>query len=205
MTLLNEQELKQVADAIDEVEKHTDAELVTVLARQADNYLYIPTLWAAVVALLLPLILKMTPFWLNGDELLMLQWFNFIALALLFRVPAATMALVPKSVKHWRASSLARRQFLENNLHHTKGETGVLIFISEAEHYVEIIADRGISQHVSNEQWQAIVNELTVHIRSKQTLKGILGCIEACGGKLKEHAPATEAKNELPNHLVVID
>jgi len=27
-----------------------------------------------------------------------------------------------------------------------------LIFISEAEHYVEIIADRGISQHANHDQ-----------------------------------------------------
>lgn len=204
MTLFTETELKQVADAIEKVEQHTDAELVTVLARQADNYLYIPTLWAAVIALLIPLLLKLTPFWLSGDELLMLQWFNFIALALLFRVPGIMMSLVPKSVKHWRASNLARRQFLENNLHHTKGETGVLIFIAEAEHYVEIIADRGISQHVSDEQWQGIVNDLVGSIKRKQTLAGMLGCIDACGEKLKQHAPATESKNELPNHLVVL-
>ena len=144
------------------------------------------------------MILKLTPFWLSGDELLMLQWFNFVALALLFRVPAATMALVPKSVKHWRAASLARRQFLEHNLHHTKGETGVLIFISEAEHYVEIIADRGISRHVSNDQWQAIVNELTSRIRNKQTLNGIVRCIEACGEKLKQHAPPLKQRMSYP-------
>ncbi len=204
MSLFTENELKQVADAIEQVENHTDAELVTVLARQSDDYFYIPTLWAAVIALLIPLFLKLTPFWLNGDELLMLQWFNFIALALLFRVPAIMMSLVPRSVKHWRASNLAQRQFLENNLHHTKGETGVLIFIAEAEHYVEIIADRGISQHVSNDQWQSIVNELTAHIKRKDTLQGMLKCIDACGEKLKQHAPATESKNELPNHLVVL-
>ena len=205
MTLFTEAELKQVADAIEKVEQDTDAELVTVLARQSDNYLYIPTLWAAVIAMLIPLLLKFTPFWLSGDELLMLQWFNFIALALLFRVPSITMSLVPKSVKHWRAANLARRQFLENNLHHTKGETGVLIFIAEAEHYVEIIADRGISQHVTNDQWQQIVNELTARIKRKETLPGMLKCIEDCGEKLKQHAPATESKNELPNYLVVLD
>ena len=204
MTLFTEDELKQVADAIDKVEQHTDAELVTVLARQSDNYLYIPTLWAAVIALLIPLLMKFTPFWLSGDELLMLQWFNFIALALLFRVPGIMMSLVPKSVKHWRAANLARRQFLENNLHHTKGETGVLIFIAEAEQYVEIIADRGISEHVSNDQWQGIVNDLVGSIKRKQTLPGMLTCIETCGEKLKQHAPATESKNELPNHLVVL-
>ncbi|RLT96865.1 TPM domain-containing protein [Ketobacter sp.] len=204
MALFTESELKQVADAINNVEQHTDAELVTVLARQSDDYVYIPTLWAAIIALLLPLLLKFTPFWLNGDELLMLQWFNFIALALLFRVPPIMMSLVPKSVKRWRAANLARRQFLDNNLHHTKGETGVLIFIAEAEHYVEIIADRGISQHVANDQWQGIVDDLVASIKRKDTLAGMLKCIEACGEKLKQHAPATESKNELPNHLVVL-
>lgn len=204
MTLFNETELKKVADAIDAVEKDTDAELVTVLAHQADDYFYIPTLWAAITALLIPFIFKLTPFWLSGDDLLMLQWINFIALALLFRVPLIMMRLVPKSVKHWRAANLARSQFLENNLHHTKGETGVLIFISEAEHYVEIIADRGISQHVGNDQWQEIVNRLTSHIKRKDTLQGMLNCINECGEMLKQYAPATGDKNELPNHLILL-
>lgn len=205
MTLFNHEQLDQVAEAINTVERETDAELVTVLAMQADNYLYIPTLWAAVIALLIPALLKLSPFWLSENELFLIQWFNFIALALLFRVPGIMMKLVPRSVKHWRARNLARTQFLENNLHHTKGETGVLIFISEAEHYVEIIADRGISQHVSNDQWQNIVDTLTASIKRKQTLEGMLRCITDCGAILKQHCPATGSKNELPNHLVVLD
>ena len=168
MTLLNDAELETIANSIAEVERTTDAELVMVLARQADNYLYIPTLYAALVALLAPLVLKLTPLWLTAEDLLLMQWINFIVLAIVFRLPAVTMALVPKHIKYWRAANLARRQFLEQNLHHTKGETGVLIFIAEAEHYVEIIADRGISQHVSNPQWQGIVNELIDHIKQRQ-------------------------------------
>ncbi len=205
MTLLNDAELETIANSIAEVERTTDAELVMVLARQADNYLYIPTLYAALVALLAPLVLKLTPLWLTAEDLLLMQWINFIVLAIVFRLPAVTMALVPKHIKYWRAANLARRQFLEQNLHHTKGETGVLIFIAEAEHYVEIIADRGISQHVSNPQWQGIVNELIDHIKQRQTLQGMIGCINAWGALLQQYAPATEQKNELPNHLVVLE
>ena len=51
MALLTESQLEQVSDAISRVEQKTDAELVTVLAYQADSYHYIPTLWAAMVAL----------------------------------------------------------------------------------------------------------------------------------------------------------
>ena len=65
--------------------------------------------------------------------------------------------LIPKGVREWRASNMARRQFLERNLHHTDGDTGVLIFVSEAEHYVEILADRGISAQVDDGRWAEII------------------------------------------------
>ncbi len=205
MTLLKQEQLDAVANAIQDVEKNTDAELVTVLASRADNYYYIPTLWAALIALATPALLKLTHFWLSSDDLFIVQWLVFIGAALVFRISPVMMRLVPKKVKQWRASNLARRQFLENNLHHTKGETGVLIFVSEAEHYVEIIADRGISQHIDNHQWQQIVDHFVAQVKAGNTQQGFIDCIAQCGVLLNQHAPATGEKNELPNHLVVLN
>ena len=205
MALLQQHELDAIAESVTEVEKHTDAELVTVLAKRADHYYYIPTLWAAVIALLIPLLLNFTPLWLDGHDLLLIQWIAFIVLAVVLRYQPIMMRLVPKHVRYWRASNLARRMFLENNLHHTKGETGVLIFVAEAEQYVEIIADRGIDRHVSAEEWQAIINNFTARVKAKQTRTGFIECIEACGDLLTIHVPATSEKNELPNHLIVLD
>ena len=85
------------------------------------------------------------------------------------------------------------------------GFSGVLIFVSAAEHYVEIIADRGISRHVTHEQWQAIVDAFTAAVKRGETLRGFLDCVNACGELLKRHVPATDQKNELPNHLVMLD
>ncbi len=204
MTLLTAEQQQQVSSAIADVEKHTDAEMVTVLARRADDYHYIPTLWAAIVALISPAIISLTPLWLSDREMLVVQWVVFIALALFLRIPPLMVRLIPKSVRYWRASNLARRQFLENNLHHTQGDTGVLIFVSEAERYVEILADRGISQHVSDEQWQIIVNSFTAKVKESRTLEGFLECIEASGSLLKQYAPATHDKNELPNRLIIL-
>jgi putative membrane protein len=204
VSLLNEQQLNTVSMAIATVESNTDAELVTVLARRADNYFYIPALWAAMIALMIPLLLKLTPLWLTADELLMAQWLVFMLLAVIFRVPAVTMRLVPQSVKRWRAGNLARRQFLENNLHHTYGETGVLIFVSEDERYVEIIVDRGISRLVDDSQWQGIVDHFTAQVKAGNTQQGFIDCIERCGELLSQHVPATAVKDELPNHLIVI-
>ena len=204
MALLNESEQRQVAAAINAVERETDAELVTVLAARADDYTYIPLLWASVLALLVPGALNYFGAWLSAQELLLVQWLSFAGLSLLLRIPALTSRLIPQTVRHWRAANMARRQFLEHNLHHTTGATGMLIFVSEAEHYVEILVDRGISTRLPDETWQAIVATFTQRVKQGQTLQGFLGCIEACGAQLKQHVPATHERNELPNHLVVL-
>ncbi|CAK9887769.1 MULTISPECIES: TPM domain-containing protein [Pseudomonas] len=205
MTLLTEQQQRQVAEAIARVERHTDAELVTVLASRADDYAYIPLLWASLLALVVPGIVHYLSGWMSVHSLLIVQWLTFIALCLVFRIPSVTTRLIPRAVRHWRAANLARRQFLEQNLHHTVGGTGMLIFVSEAERYVEIIVDEGISRHLDNKVWEVIVKRFTVQVRRGQTLQGVVSCIEACGELLRTHVPLTHERNELPNRLVVLD
>lgn len=202
--MLTDAEQQQVAQAIAAVERHTDAELVTVLARRADFYTYVPTLWAAAVALLTPGVLALTPLWLDMWDVLIAQWLVFVVLALLLRWPPLLYRLIPRRLQHWRASGMARRQFLEQNLHHTHAETGVLIFVAEAERYVEILADRGIDRHVGREQWQGLVDAFAARVRRGETLQGFLDCVQGCGELLGRHVPATSQKNELPNHMVLL-
>lgn len=204
MTLLSESEQKQVATAIAEVEKNTDAELVTVLARSSDDYTYIPLLWAGILALLVPGAVNFLTGWFGVNGLLMAQWSTFIGLCLLVRISGASHWLVPRAVRFWRASNMARRQFLEHNLHHTAGATGMLIFVSEAEHYVEILVDQGISSKIDNRVWETIVEDFTTKVRQGRTLEGFLEAVRACGTHLEASVPATREKNELPNHLVVL-
>ncbi len=204
MSLINEQEQLLLIEAIQRVEERTDAELVTVLARQADDYRYIPLLWASLLALILPGAANYYPEWLNPHQLILSQWALFIGLALLFQLPRLQYRLIPRQVRFWRASNMARRQFLEQNLHHTKGETGMLIFVSEAERYVEILVDRGISAKIPDAYWQAIVKQFTKQVHKGNIGSGFVECIEACGVELQRQIPATSKKNELPNHLVIL-
>lgn len=205
MSLLSEAEQQQVSATIQAVEQTTDAELVTVLARKSDDYFYIPTLWAAMIALFTPPLLSWTPLWLDSSDFLLVQLLTFVGVAVLLRWQPLMIFLIPKSVRYWRASNMARRQFIENNLHHTRSDSGVLIFVSEAEHYVEIIADRGISQYVSDDQWQEIVERFIAQVKSGKTKQGFIDTIEKCGELLQKHVPATDQKNELSNRLVIIE
>ena len=62
-------------------------------------------------------------------------------------------AIVPNSIQRARAHQKAVEQFLAQNLHTTKGRTGVLIYVSFAEHYAEVIADDGIYKKVPHDPW----------------------------------------------------
>lgn len=83
-----------------------------MLAARADDYAYIPLLWASLIALVVPGIVHYLSGYLTMYTLLLAQWATFIVLCLVFRLPKVTTRLIPRSVRHWRASNLARRQFL---------------------------------------------------------------------------------------------
>ncbi|MEC4240667.1 TPM domain-containing protein [Pseudomonas sp. DSV-1] len=204
MALLTPEQQRQVEEAVTRAELHTDAEIVTVLAPRADDYSYIPLLWASLIALVVPAVVHFLNSGLTTYTLLMLQWASFVFLSLIFRLPAITTRLIPPRVRHWRASNLARRQFLEQKLHHTAGRTGVLIFVSEAERYVEILVDEGISRHLDNSDWGTIVNDFVRRVALGHTAEGFITCIDACAEVLKQHVPKTQARNQLPNRLVML-
>ena len=204
MALLTQAQQRQVEDAVTRAEQRTDAEIVTVLAPRADDYSYIPLLWASLIALLVPALAHFFMAGMQTYSLLMLQWATFVVLSLIFRIPAITTRLIPPRVRHWRASNLARRQFLEQKLHHTEGRTGVLIFVSEAERYVEILVDEGISRHLDDSDWGTIVSDFVRRVALGHTAEGFIACIDACADVLKEHVPRTQARNQLPNRLVML-
>jgi len=92
------------------------------------------------------------------------------------------------------------------NLHTTLGRTGVLIYVSIAERYAEVIADDGIYRKVTPEVWDALIAALTMNIGRGAHVEGFVAAIETCGAILAEHfPPGVGDRDELPNHLIVLD
>lgn len=203
MRFLSDTDKQQIAEAIRVVEKNTAGELVTVIARRSDDYFFIPLLWASLLALTVPgLVLLLQNDWLLAHSY-MVQFISFFVLAVVFRWPTLTMKLIPRHVKYQRAHRLAMEQYFAQNLHHTQQRTGVLIFVSVAEHYVEVIADKGINDVVSSNHWNTIVQEFVERIKAGKVRDGFIEAINGCGQVLSEHFPVSEHdKNELPNHLI---
>jgi putative membrane protein len=134
-----------------------------------------------------------------------IQLITFILLSLLFRFRPIQMRLIPKRVKNQRCHRMAMEQFFLNNIHHTDKRTGILIFVSVAEHYVEIIADKGINDVVEEDTWSDVVNNFIIKVKADQIADGFIEAITTCGNELVTHFPAGGKDiNELPNHLIEI-
>ena len=194
-----------IEEAITRAEAKTSGEIVVVVTGSSDGYRSFAILWAALLALAVPLPLIWATKW-PVEHIYLLQLATFLFFGILFQWEPVRYALAPKCVMRARAHQKAIEQFLAQSLHTTKGRTGVLIFGSFAEHFAEVIADEGIYRKVSPEIWNDLIVELTGHIAAGQRSEGFIKAIERCGKILAEHFPpgASDA-DELPNHLIVLD
>jgi putative membrane protein len=195
---------KRIAEAIRAAEQKTSGEIFCVMAVASSNYRFVPIARAALVALAVPLpLFYFTPLW--AEQIYLVQLATFLACTVLFSLPGLRFALVPRWIKRDRASVEAKRQFAAHGLHLTQQRTGVLIFASIAERYVEIIADSGINDKVSPEVWDKAVKAMIAKIKQGQAVEGFLEAIRICGEVLAKHfPPGAINKNELPNKLVVM-
>ncbi|HEY3644796.1 MAG TPA: TPM domain-containing protein [Gammaproteobacteria bacterium] len=198
-------ERAEITAAIQAAEKRTSGEFVAVAARASDTYFSVALLWAAGLALIVPAPLLLFS-QLRFLDIYQAQIVAFILLTLLFEfLPGLHMALVPKRLRHARASRLAHAQFYEQGVQLTREHSGVLLFVSLGERYVEIVADKGIHEKIGAERWQAIVDGFTAKVGAGDVTGGFTGAIAACGEALAEHYPARgDDTDELSDGLIEI-
>jgi putative membrane protein len=203
--MINEHEKEQISEAIKAFERESSAEIVTVISARSDDYLFIPLLWAALGALAVPAVAMAIGSALPLMQLYGLQLLVFLALVLLGRIDAVTTALIPPSVKRARAANAARKHFLALQLHTTKKRAAVMLFVSEAERYVEILTDVEVARKIPDSEWKAVVQHFIERVQAGETARGYLETIERSGELLRPHFPRDpEETDELPNHLIVL-
>ena len=200
----------RVSAAIRSAEKSTSGEIYCVLARSSDGYFH-PA--AAVLSAAILIASVFVALWLEtrwdqiGASVFAIAQCLALAtgLAVLKAFPALRIRLVPKRVRYAKAHGNAVRQFLARNVHTTSARTGVLIFVSLAERYAEVVADAGINEKVPQSDWNRIVADLTQAASAGQLTEGFEGAIAASGALLAQHFPyRPHDRNELDDKLVEI-
>jgi putative membrane protein len=200
----------RVAEAIRGAEERTAGEIYCVVARSSDSYFYPAAFTLALAMLAISLVVAfLLEYWwydLRMHVFVAAQMLAFCcALLVISLFPRLRVYLVPRRLRYRQAHANAVKQFLARNVHLTTARTGVLLFVSLAERYAEVVADAGINQKVSQETWDGVVLQLVEGAREKRLASGFVTAIGTVGALLSEHFPVSESDvNELDDHLVEI-
>lgn len=99
----------------------------------------------------------------------------------------------------------ALQWFGELGIWDTEHNSGVLIYISFADHAIEIVADRGISAKIEQAYWQNVCTVIQQHFLRQDYINGLQRGIREVDKALAEHFPRRGAadENELPDDVVL--
>ena len=202
--MISDADRTRVSAAIRAAEARTAGEIFCVIAQHSSDYRLVPVAWAAAAALFVPLPSLYLTAW-SAPVVYLLQIIAFLLGTFILSQPAIRFRIVPRKAMHDRAHAEAMRQFHVQGIDKTEHRTGVLIFASAAERYVEVVADSGINDKVSSDVWDDVVGVLVSAVKEGRPGDGFIAAIERCGAVLAEHfPPGTLNRDELPDKLLVI-
>lgn len=226
---LSPSDISAIEAAVREAEARTTGEIYCVVAEESSDYGETPLAWAAGVALLGPALLLLAGVHVSAPDVLggwsaaqagaladraardaligaiMLQALLFAVSFGVASIPAVRRWLTPRPLKRERVRRLAEAQFLTKNLHQTRERTGVLIFVSFAEHMAEIIADEGIASQVEPDVWDRAMAALVEGLKRGEPAAGYAAAVGLCADVLAERFPArADNPNELPDAVVLL-
>jgi putative membrane protein len=207
---LSPEEHARIAAVVQAAEAKTSGEIYCVVARASASYFFpaafMVTLAIVVVSLAVAYVLDFWWYELKPMTLVAAQLVAIAtALIVLALFPALGIHLVPLGQRYRHAHDNAMKQFLGRNIHITTARTGVLLFVSLAEHYAEVVADAGINAKVPQEMWDSVVSTLTAHAAQGRVADGFVEAVGVVGALLAEHFPvAAGDMNELDDHVVEI-
>lgn len=222
MLKLNDDDRDRIGAAITAAEASSDAEIVAAASPSSDSYHDVALHWAVAVLIGVLAWFAAFPATLSWyDELLFGGWrevpgpnelltllmvlavAKFTVVLLILRIPSLRLALTPRATKQRRVRRRAVIVFKAGAERRTIGRTGILVYLSLAEHRAEIIADEAILKVTTPEVWGEAMAALTAHLRAGRAADGFVEAIGLIGEVLATHFPKTAGdSNEIPDRLV---
>jgi putative membrane protein len=212
----------RVSAAIAAAEGSSDGEIVAVATPSSDSYHDVALHWAVAAMILVLAWAAWRPDWLRWwyDQLfggwsadpslgelltllMVLAVVKFTAVLLILKYPPLRLALTPGATKTRRVRRRAVTVFKAAAERRTVGRTGILIYLSMAEHRAEIVADEAITKVTAPETWGEAMAALLVDVKQGRIADGMIAAVAQVGTVLTEHFPRSAADtNEIPDKLI---
>ena len=222
MLRLSDDDHAKVSAAIAKAEAQTNGEIVAVATPISDPYHDVALHWALIPLFAVLAWAAWRPtalawwydFLIGGWEseptlsqlltlLMVFAALKFIVWLLILKWMPLRVALTPGATKERRVRRRAITIFRAAAERRTAGRTGILIYLSMAEHRAEIVADEAITKVTTPETWGEAMAALIDEVKQGRPADGIIAAIERVGVVLAEHFPRSATdKNEIPDKLI---
>lgn len=212
MKPLTDAEQQRISQAVRQAELVTKGEIVPMIVPASARYREAGYRTGLMLALLsLALLLTIEIYWLpwgwhagNAGWLLLAVVASYGFGQWLGRIPRVIRLVTSRERLAHKVALRAEQAFYKHGLHQTQGRTGVLIFVSLLERRVQVLADKGINDHVPAGTWDGVVGGIVAGIKTGQATDAICAAIAMCGTLLAQVSPAGSGDNpnELPDSLI---
>lgn len=104
------------------------------------------------------------------------------------------------------ARERANDVFAQLRVWDTRADNGVLLYLLLADHAIEIVADRGFSNCVAAEEWQAACREIEAGLRRGEFERAVIDGVNRLTGIVARCFPRGSGadRNELPDRPVLL-
>ena len=204
--MLSTQDKTRIKDAVAQAESGTAGELVVVAARRSSDYAFLRSVGALGVSVVVTWELLLATPLQHHFLVLMAQVPLFFALFGLLGLGPLLRTIVRRPVRQEKVMARALRAFIEEGVTETRDRSGVLIFLSQAERQVVILADKGINDRVEPREWETDVGTITSAIKQGRAGDGVVLAVERIGALLAEaFPPRPDDTNELSDTVREVD
>lgn len=211
----------KIKEAVKKAESKTSGEIVTAFIKESDSYAIYELTFSFACGFIYFIILLffsvpiekllMNIFWdYSTKYLLAFYGFSiFFVISIVYfltNISFIDRLIINKKIMRQKVRERALRYFIEAGVLNTKDRTGILIFISYLERRVELIADSGISDKISEAQWVSITKTIINGIKAKKFIPNLCESIVECGKLLQKHFPIKKDDvNELANDINILE
>lgn len=219
--LFNEEQHRQIEEAVAQAEAKTSCEIVPVVATASGRYdrpediigLWMAILAAITVWLVLPRNSNESGSW-EGMPLYigLVAMVTGVVVAFIAgavagnRIGWLRRLFTPRNQMVEEVSARAREVFFDKRVHHTRGATGMLIYVSLFEHMAVVLGDQEIMDKVGQQSLDQLCQQLTEDLHQGSSTDAICSVIAEAGRQLSGPLPRSKGDvNELHDTLVLID